>query len=176
LVVGPGAAPKPSLIFGLAATIAVLALWAALLLLRGMETVRDRYVRRVMREAGVSHEDIEAVVPREQGMPWWRVELSGLHLALWVGPPVVVFAFGTQSEPPGWAVVAAIYIVFAWILKGGFWLGLLVVHPDRRVAWRNRYRWFGTLKGTLLGLIAVPGIVFGFVVLLVLLAELFGGL
>ncbi len=171
---GTGTAPEPSPPFVLVSGVAIAALLGAAFFLRAMEASRDRYVRRVMRGAGVSTGDIEAVVPREHGPPWWRVELSGLHLALWLGIPCVVAAFGRDSDPPGWLAAIAVYTIFAWIFKGGFWWGSLWVEPDRRVVWRERYRWFGTLKGTLFGLVAVPAIVFGFGVLMVVLAELFG--
>jgi hypothetical protein len=173
LVRGPGTAPTPSRGFVLVAGVAVGALWGAMLLLRAMEASRDRYLRRAMRGAGVSTGDIEATVPRGHGPPWWRVELSGLHLVLWLAIPFFV-SVGHWEGCPDWLAQAALVMGFIWVLKVCCWLFLLFARPHPQHGVRKVYRWAGTLPGSLVLVVAVPVGVFLFGVLTLLIADLLG--
>ncbi|MFB3881646.1 MAG: tetratricopeptide repeat protein [Armatimonadota bacterium] len=172
---GRGSAPKPGAAMKVVAVVGLVGVWATILTLRGMEAYRDRFVRGVMRRAGVSEEDVDAAVPRETGPAWWRVETSGMHLALWIALPAVIIGL-PRGHLPDWAGFAIGYALFAWILKFGFWMGLLLVERDRRPAWRRWYRWFGTLKGALFALVGVPGIVVALVMLIYGVALLLGAI
>ena len=150
----------------------LLCMYVARLGLRAMEGASDTFLRWVLRRSDVSEEDVEAVVPREYGPPWWRVELSGMHLLLWLGLPVLVVGFKSPGALPPWAIGVLLYMVFAWILKGGFWLAFLLVEADRRGAWHRRYEWFRTLRGTLFAAVAVPAIALAMVLVPLGICEL----
>ncbi len=121
-----------------------------------IERERGRVLRRVMMQSGVSREDAEAVAPPQTGQPWWRTELSGGHLVLWLGLPVLAVLWSKNEAFPEWCVAVAIYLTVMWFFKGMFMFGLLIEQGDRRGRWHREYRWFGTLKGALVGLIVLP--------------------
>jgi hypothetical protein len=146
----------------IAAICAIIPLYLSRLGMRAMEGAADTYLRRVMRGSDISEDDIEAVVPRGDAPPWWRVELSGFHLLLWLTIPGLVAALHFSPKPSAWIGVLFAYMIVAWVLKVGVWAMLLFGEDtDRRLALERRYRWFGTLRGTLFALVAVPaGLVF----------------
>ena len=168
----PSAVPGLDHALVILAMAALVLMYAARLGARAMEALEGRYFRKLLLEADAPEEDVDRLLGRPDGPPMWRVELSGMHLVLWLGVPLIVVFVRRADPEPTWIGAAVAYMLFAWIFKFGFWMGLVLVERDRRPAWWRRYRWFGTLKGTLFALVAVPGIVFGFGVLLVLIGEL----
>jgi hypothetical protein len=79
--------------------------------------------------------------------PWWRVELSGIHLLLWVGAPFLAAGLSLNPmHPPLWMAFVGGFLLFGWFIKVMFWMQLL--HDDDEAA-IVQYRWFGTTEGTL---------------------------
>jgi hypothetical protein len=79
--------------------------------------------------------------------PWWRVELSGFHLLLWVGLPFLALGFYLDpKDPPLWMGVVLGFVMLGWFIKVMFWL--LIARDIDDTAF-DEYRWFGTARGTL---------------------------
>jgi hypothetical protein len=148
--------------------------WLGLLGLRAMEAARGRFLRRMMAESGVSKEDVEAVLPVEAGPPWWRVELSGFHLVMWLGLPVLVYLWRTAEDVPDWMMAILAWLLLGWVCKGFFLLQFLTASPDHKPLCSRQYRWLGTLRGTLFMLVGLPAIILAVVWLLFWLLDLVG--
>ncbi len=81
--------------------------------------------------------------------PWWRAELSGFHLLLWMGLPFLAIGVYLDRDPkrlPLWMDVVGGFLMLGWFIKVMFWFVLANDDDDRAI---GQYRWFGTAAGTL---------------------------
>ena len=93
---------------------------------------------------------------------------------LWFGLPVLIFLWHKGQSLPDWTLGVAVYLFVLWFFKGVFMFSLLTESGERREAWQKQYRWFGTLWGTLFGLLVMPAIVAGAILLVWGVFELAG--
>jgi hypothetical protein len=130
------------------------------LAMRATEAARGRFMRRLMARSGVSSEDADLIAPppAREGPPLWRVEVSGFHLLMWLGLPVLVYFWRTTKDLPDWTVLILIYLLFGWACKGFIWLQFITADADYAAVCRRQHRWLGTVRGTLFMLVGVPAI------------------
>lgn len=128
--------------------------------------VHDSIVRREMVLSEVAPADVDAAAPERAGPPWWKVELSGAHLALWVLLPLLVYAFREAHDMPDWTVWPAIYLLVLWVVKAGVIASMLLGDWGENDRWLRQYQWFGTARGSAVALVVFPACV-GMVMLLV---------
>ncbi len=129
--------------------------------LRAMDAHRRGFLRRLLTQSNIPREDIDAVFPMEVGPPWWRVELSGFHLVVWLSILASAIRIASGQRWTGWAEVIFLYAALGGFLKAGFWMALVLVQSDRRAAWGRTYRWFGTFRGTVFMLLVIPAVFVG---------------
>jgi len=131
-----------------------LVLSLAVLIARAMQR---RSLRHNAAEPDVAQGYDNALLQGDTEPPWWRVELSGFHLILWLGVPFLVVAFAhDKPDEPLWLLVTLGFLMVGWFTKIMFWV-FLAHHPgdaDERTA---QYRWFGTPRGTLVAAAVVSG-------------------
>jgi tetratricopeptide (TPR) repeat protein len=113
-------------------------------------------LRKELRRSGASQQDISAFLPQPRDRPWWKVELSGGHLVLWLGLPLLVVSWRQSDALPEWCLWIGMYLTLLWFFKGVFMFSLLTQQGERREKWQKEYRYFSTLKGALVGLIGLP--------------------
>jgi hypothetical protein len=133
--------------------------------LRTMDAHRRGFLRRLLTHSNVAREEIDAVFPMEVGPAWWRVELSGFHLIVWLSILASAIKIASGERWSGWAEVIFLYAGIGGFLKAGFWMALVRVQPDRRAPWGRAYRWFGTFPGTVFMLLIIPAVLVGVPVL-----------
>jgi hypothetical protein len=110
--------------------------------------IREKIVfAEIAKAAGIINEGQAALSKK----PWWKVELSGFHLLMWLGLPFLIYAYRTKGHFPDRWVIVFIYLMLGWILKS-FYIAELLKRPppDNREETRRHYNWFGTLRGTLI--------------------------
>ncbi len=129
--------------------------------LRAMDAHRRGFLRRLLTQSNVAREEIDAVFPMGVGPPWWRVELSGFHLVVWLSLLASAIKIASGQRWSDWADVIFLYAAIGGFLKAGFWMALVQVEPERRAAWGRAYRWFGTLRGTVFMLLVIPAVLVG---------------
>ena len=116
-------------------------------------------------------EQARAAQPPQAVRPWWRVELSGMHLLLWLALPAALLPF-LASVWPSWLSPVAAVAILGWCTKLAL-LGLRAI-GGRKSGYAGAYRWCGTWVGGLAVLVGVPAALFAMGCGLVWLMDIFG--
>jgi len=144
--------------------VAFIAMWASMLAIGLMRSLEQPYLRWLTRRARVPRADADAVLEPELHPPWWRVELSGAHLILWLGLPVLLLYNRSPKLFPEWFVVVVVWGGALWAAKLFYWGEFLLAGPEGVKLARRQYRWFATLPGALAALTAMAAIIAAFTV------------
>lgn len=98
-------------------------------------------------------EQTRAARPPRPPRPRWRMELSGMHLVLWLMILTVLIG-DNAAHGSKWVTAVAILTFVGWTLKACLWL--LIAFTGSASSATAAYRWFGTWYGGLVGLLALP--------------------